>query len=129
MKKSGDTYRPSVPDRPTHHTPRVTSGTDFQWKDLSRVQPRHCQPRRSENSGEQEHEEDGCATHARSVSTASFRVDRSTGETTGAEHADALADGAPVESPATTDPIESEDANQGGEHVGDIVETGNPETT
>ena len=39
-----------------------------------------------------------------------------------------MANRAPIEGPATTDPIESEDADQGGEHVCDIVKTGNPET-
>lgn len=84
------TYRPPIADRPTNHTPRVASGPDFQWEDLSRVEPRNGQPCRSENSSEQVHKENGRATHAGGVSTAVFGVDRSAGETTGAEHTDTL---------------------------------------
>ena len=91
-KEVGLTYRPPVANRPANHTPRVASGSDFQWEDFSRVQPWHRQPCRSKNGGEKEHEENGGTTHAGGVSAAGFGVDCSTGETTGAEHANSLAD-------------------------------------
>ena len=91
-KEVGLTYRPPIANRPANHTPRVTSGPDFQWEDFGRVQPWYRQPRRSENGSEKEHEEDGGTAHAGGAMAAGFGVDRSTGETTGAEHADTLAD-------------------------------------
>ena len=57
-----------------------------------------------------------------------FGVDRRARETPSAKHADTLADGAPVQGPAASDAVESEDADQRREHVGDVVETGDPET-
>ena len=125
---SRDAYGPPVANRPTNHTPCVASGTYFQGEDLGRIQPRHGQPCRSENSSEEEDEEDGAAAHAGGVPTTVSSVDRSASEATGAEHANALADGSPVEGPATTDSIESEDTDEGGEHVCDVVETGYPKT-
>ncbi len=35
------------------------------------------------------------------------------GETTSEEHGDTLHDGSPVEGPATTNPVQSEDTNEG----------------
>lgn len=122
------TYRPPVPYGPADHAPCVAPGTNFQWENLGRVQPWNGQPRRSEDGGEEEDEEYSPATHARGVAAACFGVDRSAGQTAGAEHADALTDGAPVECPATTDSIEGEDANQSREHVCDVIETRYPET-
>lgn len=86
------TYRPAVADRPTNHAPRVASGSDFQGENLRRVKPRYGQPRRSENGSEEEHEEDGGASYAGSGLAAVLGVDRGASETTGAEHADTLAD-------------------------------------
>ena len=91
MKSLRDTYCPAVANRPTHHTPCVASSSHLQWKDLGWIQPRYSQPRRSEYGGEKEHEEDGPTTHAGSVSPAVFSIDGSAGETTGAKHADSLA--------------------------------------
>ena len=111
MKSLRETYCPAVANRPTHHTPCIASSSDLQWKDLGWVQPRYGQPRRSKNHGVKEHEEDGPATHAGSVAPTGFSIDGSAGETTSAEHAYPLANGAPVESPATTNSIESKDTN------------------
>ena len=57
-----------------------------------------------------------------------FGVDRGASETAGAKHADPLAHGSPIQRPAATDAVEGEDADERGEHVGDVVETGDPET-
>ena len=89
---SGLTYRPPIANRPSNHTPRVATGPDFQREDLSRIQPWHGQPRGSENHSVKEYEEDGSTTNAGGVSTAGFGVDRSAGETTGAEHTNTLTD-------------------------------------
>lgn len=92
MAARDNTYCPPIANGPTDHTPRIASGTYFQWEDLGWVQPRHGQPCRSENGGEQEHEEDRGAAHARGASTAGFGVDGSASEATGAEHTDTLTD-------------------------------------
>ena len=124
----GSTYRPTVANGPANHTPGVASGTDFQWEDLSRVQPWYSQPCGAEDGGEEEHEENGPAADTRGTRAIGFSVDGSAGKTASTEHADTLADGAPVESPATAYPIQGKDTNKGGEHVCDIVETGDPES-
>lgn len=86
------TYRPAVANRPTNHAPSVASGSYFQGEDLRRVKPRYGQPRRSENGSEEKHEEDGGASYAGSGFVAVLSVDRGASKTTGAEHADTLAD-------------------------------------
>ena len=91
MKALENTYGPSVANRPTDHAPRVASGAYFQWEDLGRVEPRHGQPRGSENGREEEHEENRGATDAGGVCTSAFGIDRSASETTGAEHTNTLA--------------------------------------
>ena len=48
------------------------------------------------------------------------------GETSSEEHAETLYDGTPVESPATTDTIKSEDTDECGECVGDVVQSRDP---
>ena len=53
---------PAVADGPADHTPGVTTGPDFQGKDLGRVEPGHGEPGGTEDGGVEEHEEDGCAT-------------------------------------------------------------------
>ena len=87
-----DTYRPSITDGPSDHTPRVASGAYFQREGLGGVEPRDGQPRCSEDGSEEEDEEDGAATYARVISTSGFRVDRGASKATGAEHTDTLAD-------------------------------------
>lgn len=53
-------------------------------------------------------------------------VDAQARKAAGESHSDALHDGAPVERPATADAVEGEDADEGGEHVEDIIEAGDP---
>ena len=104
-------YRPAVADGPSDHTPRVASGPDFQWENLGGIQPRHGQPGCAEDCGVQEDEKDGPATDTGGARVIGFGVDCGAGESTGAEHTDTLADGTPIESPATADPIQREDAD------------------
>jgi hypothetical protein len=44
----------------------------------------------------------------------------------GEEHGDAMPDGAPVEREAAAPLVEREDGDEGGEHVGDGVDAGEP---
>ncbi len=122
------TYRPAVADGPADDTPRVAARSDFEGEDLGRVEPGHGQPCCAEDHGVEEHKENGAAAHAGVAFAFGLGVDGGTGETTGAEHADALADGAPVERPAAANSIESEDADESRQHVCDVIETGNPKT-
>lgn len=47
-------------------------------------------------------------------------------QTTGAEAADSHSHGAPVEGPAAADAIQGEDADERGQHVGDVVQAADP---
>ncbi len=115
-----ESYRPTIPNGPTNHTPRIPSRTDFQREYLSRVKPGHGKPRSSENSSEEEHEEGCCAADSACVFASVDFVDGGAGETAGGEHADALAYGAPVEGPAAANTVEGEDADEGG-HLGSLA--------
>jgi len=117
---------PAVSDGPADHTPGVAFGADLEGEDLGGVEPGDGEPGGAEGGGEEEDHGDGAGAVASGGGGARGLVLTRAGETTGEEHGDALDDGAPVEGPATADFVEGEDADEGGEHVGDGVETGDP---
>ena len=108
----GGAYSPAVSNRPAHDTPGIASGSDFQWEDLGWVQPGHGEPCRAEDHGVQEHEEGGGASDLAGVLACGDFVDCGTGEPASCEHANALAYGTPVESPASANAVECEDAEE-----------------
>lgn len=111
-------HAPAVADGPADDAPGVALGADLQREDLGRVQPGDGQPGRAEDGRVEEHEEGGRAADlgARVVGGG---VEGGAREAAGGEHADSLADGAPVEGPAAADAVEGEDADEGGE-LGDV---------
>lgn len=117
--KGVHTYTPAVADGPSDDTPCISLGTDLQREDLGGIQPRNCEPGGSEDGRVQEHEEGGCTANLRAVTVAG--VDGCACETSRDEHAYALAYGAPVKCPSTTDSVEREDADQGGKLLRNIV--------
>jgi hypothetical protein len=122
------TYTPSVTNRPTNDTPRISTSPHFEREDLRWVNPRHSEPSRyqdilsvdqtlglyqeltSEDRRVQEHKESRSATDSALVLLCG--VHRRSSQTTGGEHANPLSDGSPVESPSSSDAVECEDADQ-----------------
>ena len=117
---------PAITDGPADNAPGVTLGTDLQGEDLSRVQPWDSEPGGAEGGGKQEDHSDGTIGETLSLVRALGSSDTGGRKTTSSEHGNALDDGAPVEGPAATNSVESEDADQGSEHVDNVVETGDP---
>lgn len=117
---------PAVSDGPANHSPGVSFSADLEREDLGGVEPGHGEPGGAEGGGEQEDHGDGAGAVASGGRGAEGMVLTHAGETPGEEHGDALDDRAPVEGPATADSVECEDADEGGHHVGDGVETGDP---
>lgn len=113
---------PAVADGPADDTPGVALGADLQREDLGRVQPGDGEPGGTKDGCVEEDEEGGGAADLGAVGVVG--VDGCAGQAAGGEHADALADGAPVESPAAADPVEGEDADEGGELRSEVLATG-----
>lgn len=121
---------PAVANRPSYDTPGVALGSNFEWKDLSRVQPGYRQPCRTEYSGEDENH-----GHSRIPVGGSFtciavvcRLLPKVRESTSERHRNTLTSRAPVTSPATTDAVEREHTDERGKHVENVVETRYPLT-
>ena len=119
---------PAVTNGPANHTPGVPLGTDFQREYLGRVQPWDCEPGGAEGGSEEE-------DHSNSTVGVTFGAlgvaggvsgKTSGGESTSTEHGNTLNDRAPVQGPATTDSVKREYTDQGGQHVSDVVKTGDP---
>lgn len=108
------TYTPAVADGPANDTPGIALGPNLQREDLSRVQPGNRQPRGTENCRVEEHEE-RCSTTDVALAGLAFGIDGCASQPTGDQHANALANSPPVQSPTTTDAIDGEDTDQGGE--------------
>lgn len=94
----------------------------------TRIQPRHRQPRRAKHTREDKHEARGRCSVARrrTVVSCGPRIETQPRHAAREQHGDTLACGAPVQSPAAADAVEREDADEGGEHVEDVVEAGDP---
>lgn len=106
---------PSVSDRPPDHTPGITLGTDFQGEDLSRVQPWDSEPGGAEGGGEQEDHSNRTGAVGLGLGGAERMGLTGSGETSSESHGYSLNDRAPVQSPAATDAVQGEDANEGGQ--------------
>lgn len=117
---------PAVTNRPTDHTKGVASRANVQGEYFGRVKPRDRQPRGPKDGRVQEHKEGRPGTQGRLVALGRG-VDRGSGETSGGETAYPLADGAPVQGPPTTDAVQRKDTDQRRKHVGDVVETTDPQ--
>ena len=95
---------------------------------FSRVQPRNRQPSGTKHRSIQVHEEDCGASDVVSFARTIFGDLRCVRQASSAEQADSLAHGAPVQRPASANPVEGEHAYQCSEHVRDIIESCNPLT-
>ena len=104
--------QPPVANGPTNHTPCVTLCTDLQGEDLSRVQPWDREPGSAEGCCEEEDHGNSAGAGTFSRSRTNRVLEANSGESTSQEHRDTLNDRAPVQGPATTDPVQSEDANE-----------------
>ena len=109
-KKQEETYSPAIANGPSHDAPSVAPGTHFQWKNLCWVKPGHSEPGGAEDGGEKEHKECSCPSDVLLMLTSGFLG--CFGKAAGCEHADALADVAPVERPSTPNTIKREDAKE-----------------
>ena len=114
---------PSVTDGPSDDTPGVTLGTDLEREDLGGVEPGDGKPGGAKGGGEKEDHSHGTGAVGFGRSGTERLVLTRAGKTASEEHGNTLDNGAPVESPATTDAIKSEHADECGKHVGDGVET------
>ena len=108
-----DECQPAVADRPANDTPCVTLGSDLQRENLSWIKPWNGEPRGAEGGGEEEDHRNSTRAVASSERRSSWMLETSSGKTTGEEHGDALNDGTPVQGPAPTNSVESEDTNEG----------------
>ena len=119
---------PPVANGPAHHAPGVALGADFEREDLGGVEPGYGQPGGAEGGGEDEDHGDGADAVALGGGDVAGGGGILTGfgEGGGEDHGETLHDGAPVECPSAADTIQGEDADQGGEGVGDVVEAGDP---
>lgn len=114
-KRTGETYRPSVPNTPSDNAPGVAFGADLQREDLGRIEPGHGQPGGTEAGGEDEGEGRTCGAVGRSLGLVVLVLLREGREAAGQEHGDAHDDVAPVQSHSATEPVEGEDGDEGGE--------------
>ena len=55
------TYQPAVPNTPPYDAPSIAFGAYLEREDLGRVEPRHCEPSRAEDEGEQNDERCSCS--------------------------------------------------------------------
>lgn len=120
-------HTPPIANGPADHAPGIAFGTNLEGENLCRVEPWYREPSSSEDGRVKEDEECGGTADLRAAAAVAC-IHGSSGKTAGDEHADALAGGAPVESPAATDSIQGEDTNERGKHVCDVVDTADPET-
>ena len=99
--------QPSVADGPTHNTPGVTLGPDFQGKDFSRVQPWNSKPGGAEDKCEEvDHSHGGVAVASSFVDFSTVGgVEAEAGESAGEEHGNTLAHGSPIQCVTTTNSI------------------------
>lgn len=112
---------PTIADGPTNDTPCVAFGTNFKWEDFGWVQPRDREPGGAKSSSEKEdHSHSTGAVAARRRATLHL-VETQAREAAGKEHGNTLHDGAPVESPAAANTVESEDANEGGKLYRSVI--------
>ena len=120
--------KPAIADGPANNTPGVTFGTDFQGKDLSRVQPWYCEPGGAESGCEKEdHGNSAVSITLGSVGvTVGLGRETSCCESAGTKHGNPLNARAPGESPPTTDPVKCEDTDEGCQHISDGVKTRDP---
>lgn len=120
-------YSP-VSNTPSNNTPRVPLCSDMDREDLGRVEPRNRKPGSTKDEGVQiNHGRSGSAPLVRSANIAICPcVEAATGKPADKKHGHSLSNRAPVEGPSAPDAIDGVDADQGGEHVEDVVETGNP---
>lgn len=111
-------------NRPANYTPCIAFDANLKREDLGRVEPRHSQPRRAKNDGEQENHSDGSI-----AGLTLFRTGPGIGQddkAAGEEECDTLTDTAPVQGPAASDPVQCKYTDQGGQHVSDGVESSDP---
>lgn len=109
-----DECEPAVANGPANNTPGVALGADLERENLGGVEPWYCEPGRTEGCCEEEDHSHGARRISASHGRAYFVLETEGGETTSEEHGDTLDDGAPVEGPATTNSVESEDTNECG---------------
>lgn len=109
--------QPSVADRPAYNTPGVALGADLQRKDFGRVQPGNSKPGGAKDEREEINHGDGGVTVAgsRLDVAAVGGVQTQAREGASEEHGDTLANGSPIECVTTTNSVEREDTDQGGE--------------
>lgn len=108
-----NTHTPPIANGPADHAPGIAFSTNLEGENLSRVQPWYREPSSSEDGRVKEDEECGGTADLRAAAAVAC-IHGSSGKTAGGEHAYALTGGAPVESPAATDPVQGEDTNERG---------------
>lgn len=117
-----------VSNAPAYNTPGVALGSNVDGKNLGRVEPGDGKPGGPEDEGVQEdHRSRSSTPLVRSIDISTFSgIEASTGQATDEEHRNSLANGAPVEGPASADSVDGEDTDQSCKHVEDVVETRHP---
>ena len=108
-----DECQPAIADGPANDTPCVTLSSDLQRENLSWVEPWNGKPGGAKGGGEEENHRNSTRCITSSERRSSWMLETSGGETTGEEHGDTLNDGTPVQGPAPTNSVESEDTNEG----------------
>lgn len=112
---------------PAHDAPSVTFGSYADGKDLRWIQPRNGKPGGSKDGGVDENHRGGASTPGwRRVGTAGSGLESSSDETSTEEHGNPLSRRAPVERPSPTNAVQGEDADEGCEHVEDVVQPRDP---
>lgn len=111
---------PAVADGPADYAPRVALGADFEGEYFCGVEPGNSQPSCAKGGCEEEYHGYGSGCVAFSLYGSGFGVGAKFGEAAGEKHGYSLDNGAPVERPAATDAVESENADKGG-HLNELV--------
>ena len=104
--------QPAIANGPANDTPSITLSTYFQGENLSRVQPWNSEPGSTECRCEEEDHGNSARASAASGSRALWMLETDSSKSTSEEHRDALDNGAPIQCPTTTDPVQSEDTNE-----------------
>ena len=108
-----DECEPAITNRPTNDTPGVTLSTDFQWENLSWVEPWNSEPGGTERGCKEEDHSNSTGAVTSSQSRAGRMLKPKSRKTASEEHRDTLNDRTPVQGPAATNPIEGENTDEG----------------
>lgn len=113
-----------IAQTPANTSPCTPLGTHLQWKDFSRIKPRHCKPCSAKDEGIQV--DHGSRSNPPLLLICGI-IQPTTSQATGQKHSNGLSCCSPPQCPATPDAVQCEDTDECRQGVEDVVQPGNPE--